>query len=287
MREEICQTIYHEVFCHIVRRGTSIFLCGGASTQKEVSYRDKLCKELKGIPGIEVLYPEDLFMELLNRNRKKYDLLKLEKFLANDSDYIVIVCESPGSFTELGAFVNNQETVDKVIVLLQTKYKNAKSFIRQGPVAYVESMNRRRVIYYNKDDPQKAVEDIRRSMGGWWGMFALRYEQRLDTIAGQRDLLLLLLYFQEKASAKELTGAIKPLYEKEGGQADQFEIYYNAAVRRCFKEWQIKKTADDRYELADKGYQSALELLSHVDQKKRTKIFNDIRMKIMYNAGNG
>lgn len=44
-------------------------------------------------------------------NRKKYDLLTLEKFLASNSDIILIVCESPGSFTELGAFVNNSETL--------------------------------------------------------------------------------------------------------------------------------------------------------------------------------
>ena len=99
--------------------------------KKKTSYRDIIRGKLEDNANLSILYPEDMFMEMLNR--KKYDLLTLEKFLASNSDIILIVCESPGSFTELGAFVNNSETLEKVVVLLQTKYKNAKSFIRQGP----------------------------------------------------------------------------------------------------------------------------------------------------------
>ena len=80
----------------------------------------------------------------------------MEKFLANNSDLIVIVCESPGSFTELGAFVNNNDTLGKVVVLLQTKYKNAKSFIRQGPVEYVRRKDKNKVIYFNNNVDETA-----------------------------------------------------------------------------------------------------------------------------------
>ncbi len=65
-------------------------------------------------------------MEFLNR--KKYDLLALESFLADNSDLILIVCESPGSFAELGAFVNNESTLNKVVVLIQKKYKKAAQY---------------------------------------------------------------------------------------------------------------------------------------------------------------
>ena len=36
-------------------------------------------------------------------------------------------------------------------MLLQTKYKNAKSFIRQGPVEYVRMNNKDNVIYFNNN----------------------------------------------------------------------------------------------------------------------------------------
>lgn len=283
MQEDMCQKIYDKVFRHITQGKVSIFLCGGASQKDKPSYRDRLCKALKPVSGLEILYPENLFIELLNRNRKKYDLLKLEKFLADNSDYIVIVCESPGSYAELGAFVNNSQTIKKVIVLLQTKYKNAKSFIRQGPVAYLESQNKTRVIYYSQDDVSKTAKAVRKCICPWHSSLYKLSRRQLNTLSGQRDFLLLLLYFQDKMSARELVKAIKAIYERENYPASQFEIFYNAAVRWCFKERQITKTDDDQYELTDKGYQSALELLSYVRLKKRTKIFNDIRMKIMYN----
>ena len=133
--------IYNKIFCNIQHGNIDLFLCGAESTKEKTSYRDIIRSKLEDNANLSILYPEDMFMEMLNR--KKYDLLTLERFLASNSDVILIVCESPGSFTELGAFVNNSETLEKVVVLLQTKYKNSKSFIRQGPVEYVRMKNKK------------------------------------------------------------------------------------------------------------------------------------------------
>ena len=146
---DIVDEIYNNIFCNIRHRNIDLFLCGAASTKEKKSNRDIIRSRLENNDNLSILYPEDMFMEMLNR--KKYDLLTLEKFLASNSDIILIVCESPGSFTELGAFVNKSETLEKVVVLLQTKYKNAKSFIRQGPVEYVRMNNKDNVIYFNNN----------------------------------------------------------------------------------------------------------------------------------------
>lgn len=137
MDNAIVNRIYKDIFLHIEHGNIDLFLCGGASDKKHISNRDQLRRRLESNSKISIFYPEDMFMELLSR--KKYDLLTLEGFLADNSDLILIVCESPGSFAELGAFVNNERTLNKVVVLIQTKYKNAKSFIMQGPVRYVQS----------------------------------------------------------------------------------------------------------------------------------------------------
>ena len=280
--------IYSKVFSNIKKGNIDVFLCGGASTKKKVSYRDSLRVILKETKRLSILYPEDLFMELLNR--KKYDLLTLEKFLAANSDYIVIVCESPGSFTELGAFVNNNDTVDKVIVLLQTKFKNAKSFIRQGPVEYVASKNKRHIIYYNSD-VYEAAENIKRILltkSGFSKRAKVSFKD-LDVISGQYNFILLILYFYKTLSVKTLVENIKTIYNEKSFSAESFDIIYAAAIRRLFKDGLITKTTfeggENEYMLTDKGYDSALTLLSYVDLKKRTEIFDDIRMKIMYNGG--
>lgn len=280
--------IYHNVFSKIRKANVDLFLCGAASTREKTSYRDKLRDKLKQYNRISVLYPEDLFLEVLNR--KKYDLLTLEKFLANNCDYIVIVCESPGSFTELGAFVNNSDTVDKVIVLLQTKYKNAKSFIRQGPVQYIYSKNKNHVIYYNTD-VLEATDKIKK-------LVLPRYRfiinanvsfKDLDTITGQYNYVLLLLFFYKELSIKDLKDCNKTIYLSKSFTVNDFEMFYSAAIRRLFKDGLLSKTSLNgsvtTYQLTDKGYFNALNLLSYANIDKKTKIYDSIRMKIINYGG--
>ncbi len=282
--EEYYNQIYDDVFSNIKKGNIDVFLCGAASTKKKTSYRDLLRNELKKAKRVSILYPEDLFMELLNR--KKYDLLTLERLLATNSDYIVIVCESPGSFTELGAFVNNSETVDKVIVLLQTKYKNAKSFIRQGPVEYVRSKEKRRVIYYNADILE-ASEKIKKILYNKNNSGKKQKDsfKDLNIISGQYNFVLLLLYFYKTLTVKKLVSYIKSVYEAKEFDMSDFDMIYTAAIRRLFKEGLIKKYNSDNdtgYMLTDKGYDSAMSLLSYVELKGKTKIFDKIRMKILF-----
>lgn len=281
----IIDEIYEKIFCNIKKGNLDIFLCGAASTKDKISYRDSLRKRLEINHKLSILYPEDMFMELLNK--KKYDLLTLEKFLANNSDLIVIVCESPGSFTELGAFVNNNDTLGKVVVLLQTKYKNAKSFIRQGPVEYVRKKDKNKVIYFNNNVDETA-EKVKKYIKTNFGYLYRKDEngvfKDLNLISGQYYFVILLLYFYQKMSIKVLVQEIKKFCLPKCSK-DEFDIIYSSAVKRLFKEGMIKKEEakdENVYILTDKGYHFANELLRYVPFRKRNQIINKIRMKIMY-----
>ena len=285
--DSLIADIYHSVFSKIQKGNVDLFLCGAASTKKRTSYRDLLKVHLSKFRRISILYPEDLFMEMLSR--KRYDLLTLEKFLANNSDYIAIVCESPGSFTELGAFVNNSETVDKVIVLLQTKYKNAKSFICQGPVQYVSSKNKKHVIYYNQDVEEAALELRKLLLPKYISKANISFKD-LDTITGQYNFVLILLYFYKALRIKDLNENIKELYNTKSFPSNGFDIIYSSAIRRLFKDGLLSKSSIEKdesiYQLTEKGYNSALDLLSYASIEQRTKMYDGIRMKIMNNGGN-
>lgn len=283
---EAINEIYNNIFCNIHHGNIDLFLCGAASTRTKISYRDSIRKKLEKDTNLSILYPEDMFMEMLNR--KKYDLLTLEKFLANNSDLIIIVCESPGSFAELGAFVNNNETLKKVVVLLQTRYKNAKSFIRQGPVEYVKKENKNNVIYFysNVDETEKKIRDYLRRRFGHWNY--KRKESRLkdlNLISGQYYFIILLLYFYQELNVKILIKAIKELYSRKY-DIKEFDIIYTSAIKRLFKEGIIKKDEDVEkiisYKLTNKGYNSAIHLLSNVSVSNREKVIDGIRLKIMY-----
>lgn len=285
--DSLIADIYRNVFSKIQKGNVDLFLCGAASTKKRTSYRDLLKSHLSKFRRISILYPEDLFMEMLSR--KKYDLLTLEKSLAINSDYIAIVCESPGSFTELGAFVNNSETVDKVIVLLQTKYKNAKSFICQGPIQYVLSKNKKHVIYYNKDVEEAALELRKLLLPKYISKANISFKD-LDTITGQYNFVLILLYFYKALRIRELNENIKELYNSKPFSSNEFDIIYSSAIRRLFKDGLLSKSSTEKdesiYQLTDKGYNSALDLLSYASIDHRTKMYDGIRMKIMNNGGN-
>lgn len=278
--------IYNEIFCNIRHGNIDLFLCGAASSRDRTSYRDMLRKELEKNENISILYPEDMFMEILNR--KKYDLLTLEKFLASNSDVIFIVCESPGSFTELGAFVNNSETVEKVVILLQTKYKNEKSFITQGPVEYVKKKNKENVIYFNNqiEEVVHKIEKYLRRRFRYSNYKGIKNTLKdLNLISGQYYFIALLLYFFQELSGRDLIAFVKIIYIEKYGSND-FEIINSSALKRLFKEGLIKKEESSEkgslYMLTDKGYDFAKKLLSYVSLEDRTKKIDNIRLNIMY-----
>lgn len=283
---DIVNEIYNEVFCNIQHGNIDLFLCGAASTKEKISYRDIIRSKLEDNSNLSILYPEDMFMEMLNR--KKYDLLTLEKFLANNSDIILIVCESPGSFTELGAFVNNSDTLEKVVILLQTKYKNTKSFIRLGPVEHVRMKNKNSIIYFNHNIDE-AIDKIKKYLKNRFRYLGYKRKESkikdLNLISGQYYFIILLLYFYQELSVKMLVDNLKKLYKMKYN-IEEFDIIYSSAIKRLFKEGLIKKEEPSekviQYKLTDKGYDFASLLLSYVSLENRTRAIDKIRLKIMY-----
>ena len=110
----------------------------------------------------DLIYPEDIFDELLYSSNST-DLLSLENLLADSVDAVVVIPESAGSFAELGAFANNEKLRSKMICVVDIKYKRDKSFINQGPIKLVRSVNKDAIVYieesnlgktdYSKIDP--------------------------------------------------------------------------------------------------------------------------------------
>lgn len=284
----MAKQIYEEIYLHIELSNIDIFLCGGASGRTNISKRDQLREQLEKNKKISIFYPEDMFMEFLNR--KKYDLLTLESFLADNSDLILIVCESPGSFAELGAFVNNESTLNKVVVLIQKKYKKAKSFIRQGPVQHVELHNKENVIYFN-DDMEELTREVNRYIDKkYWFYRNKKYHKYapktkdINLISGQFYFILLLLYFDNKIDVKQMPTIVREIYFERNFRADSFEVLYTAALKRLHKEGMLLKSfenGENFYQLTAKGYFRAKTLLNDVNVAERDHAVNKIRMKIL------
>lgn len=158
MFEEISKAINDDIFAKIGSRSLTVFLVGSGQESPK-SIRDPIRRELTGrryYNWLDVYYPEELFEEL-TRSSVHFDLLSLENLLAESVHSVVIILESPGSIAELGAFANHSELRDRLVVVVDKKYQNAKSFIILGPVRYLKKNTKSIVIFHNLRKP-KIVE---------------------------------------------------------------------------------------------------------------------------------
>lgn len=113
-----------------------VFLCGKAyrdgeydETNRGITQKYLCCKS----NDVFIVLSEKLWEDSFDSN---IDLLTFEEFLAEVSDSIILFVESPGSFCELGAFAYAEKLFsDKLIIVIDEKFKGDKSFIITGPTA--------------------------------------------------------------------------------------------------------------------------------------------------------
>ena len=87
-------------------------------------------------------------LPVLKKEGHKGNILDIENEISVFADKIVIVLESPSTFTELGAF-SHEKLREKIIVINDSKFKDSKSFINVGPIeAIKEASKENQVIYY-------------------------------------------------------------------------------------------------------------------------------------------
>jgi len=141
----------------------SIFLCGG-SDPSAAALRSLLGRELKEARSryrYRPYYPEDMFLEV-SRGHVRSDMLALENLLARSVHSVVILLGSPGTFAELGAFANHDLLRDKLVVLVNRKYRKDRSFINVGPIAHLRRETKSKVHFVQFD--KGAIPDIARQV---------------------------------------------------------------------------------------------------------------------------
>jgi hypothetical protein len=192
----------------------SIFLCGGADPSEQ-ELRRKLGRELAKLKSkyrYTIFYPEDMFVELVLGHQKQ-DLLTLENLLASSVSAVTILLQSPGTFTELGAFSNHGRLKNKLVVVVSPKYRKSQSFINTGPIRHLVKETTSRVLFLemtesNLDSLVKGVSEASRTIAGI-------YPPRRDltnTIVCY-ELYLALLYVLDPARRRAFSvvaGALEP-----------------------------------------------------------------------------
>lgn len=292
MADKYIPIIYDKIFHNISYKQFDIFLCGGASYRnkrtgeqhksKRDEIRDSLEVSTRNIYNI--LYPEDLFMELLNR--KEYDLLTMENVLVDNCDVVLIIPESPGSFAELGAFVNNQGTAQKLLILQQEKFKRHNSFIAQGPVSYMAKQYPDSVVYFNSDFP-KASAKVYKYLNRKFGNGLSIPFKDIDQLTGMAYFEVLILFFYESFNNRNLLDVIKDCYRKcvqrKGNDLDETyeDVLSRASVKYLFKNAWIEKIGTD-YCLTKAGLNKAHQILDMFATDKGNHDIDGLRLSILH-----
>lgn len=274
--------IYNNVYKKINREYIDVFLCGGVSTNN-YCIRDAVREKLEKL-NIRVLYPEDLFMDILTKD-KNMDLLSLENFLADNSDIICVLPESAGSLVELGAFTNNSKTLDKLFVIIDKKYQKDKSFIIMGPIKYIlNEKGKERVIFYDIDTIDITIKKVVDRFRRFRRMYEARGKKYIDinTIIGQYYFIPLLIFFTKSISMRNLEKIMARIYTNDNLSMDRLQIVLSSSVKLLYKNKFIDKNIiSGEISLTNKGNKYIRNILDNLMVDNRKKLYDYIRYGIM------
>jgi hypothetical protein len=123
------------------------------AVQKPTSLRDAFLKDVSN-PALrtrKAILAEDINVFYVKSPTYK-DLLRFETDLAQITELILLFSESEGSFAELGAFAMVPDIASRLLVVITDRHYQHDSFIKLGPIAFLEHTIGERVVYVLDED---------------------------------------------------------------------------------------------------------------------------------------
>lgn len=111
-----------------------IFLCGAFESKGRDAIRIYLAKHT---PELDVFYAEKVWDEIASLGHR--DALQMEEDLAKLADLIIVIVESAGTLTELGAFSLSPSLRKKLLPVVDKEYEGHSSFITNGPLRWINA----------------------------------------------------------------------------------------------------------------------------------------------------
>lgn len=277
----IYNAIYNDVFCNTYRQTCYVFLCGGAG-KDHIRNKTRVILEKK---KLQILYPEDLFMEMLNRN-KRADLLEYENFLAENADIICLICESMGSAVELGAFVQNENIRDKMVVVINQKYARDKSFIIMGPVKHIKKNTPDHVVTYKPNELDALCTTLTKSFKKIHKKAFSSKEDSFLKLSTYIAFIPIAVYFFQRISRKQLYHDLKVFLKSKNFLPPEYNELFNVAIKYLLKTGILiadfsENTSSGVISLSPKGYWETHSVLSRSVASNKTILHDRIRCAIM------
>lgn len=134
-------------------------------------YRHKLLEHLSTNKALLTIIPDKInYFDISSAN---YNLLEKETRLFENSDILIIIPESAGSFAEIGMIAsmisNHTKKIDKnnhakkVLIISDIKYKHDESFLKLGPIKIIKEFGGKLInIDFNSSDFSKVTKQFNR-----------------------------------------------------------------------------------------------------------------------------
>lgn len=274
--------IYKDVFCKTYSESYYIFLCGGAGKD---CIRNDVKTQLES-NGYQILYPEDLFIDIINRD-KKSDLLDYENLLAKNADIVCVICESPGSFAELGAFVQSDGIKSRMVAAINYRYRRHKSFIMLGPIRHLKKMNADSVLEYRENDVINFCDHLGKAFGKIKKKWPQSHDRlSFDNLSTYITFIPIMLFFFQEIDRRVLHRELKEFLKIEKMYPNNYNDLFNASIKYLIKRRvivpDIKGTKmQEQFRLTDTGLKETQNILSKSKASYCNILHDKIRFGIM------
>lgn len=118
-----------------------IFVCGGTTDKNrahDLARRDALFDICLAGELAKYTFVKAENVDVLAPRGSYRDFLTFEMDIAQVCQLVLLFCESPGSFTELGAFCLESEIAQRMLVVIDDTKHDDDSFIRWGVLSFLE-----------------------------------------------------------------------------------------------------------------------------------------------------
>jgi hypothetical protein len=154
-----------------------IFLCGGPVNLEEptspnfLSLRDLIYRSTPGLKHRLVLAEEaqELFIDSGYSH-----LVEFEAHIAQIAELVLLICESPGSLAELGAFAVHPQIAERLYAIYHTKYAGERSFIMLGPLRLLTQLSSDAVGGYDWAEKDRIVDPSSVNLAGARSAYQLK-----------------------------------------------------------------------------------------------------------------
>lgn len=281
---EISEIINNKILEKLKETRLTVFLIGAGEKNRD-SIREKIRSELiskKYRTWFDVYYPENIF-EALMKGKIGFNLLDLENILADSVNTIVIILESPGSIAEFGAFAVHSRLKDKLLVVVEKKYRRSKSFINQGLIKYIIKKTNSRVIYHSyKDDNLLNLSKLIKREIREVSKETTINEKITNPIIAQY-FLLAAIFLTEPVKKDDLrlmvNSIIKKIPKEKKSIEDEVVILSALSILYSNKDIEFK---GNKYCLTQNGLSRFKGLINKVSEKSELKdLLDNLRVKIM------